>query len=181
LAETPRRQVREWKAREDGLGAGRGKSLERQNPKGAADRSRRKNRGRLTDSQREQSPGTESEVTYREFIRRIPPPTTVGGQRPRMDREVRSRYGSRPERDSESRPSERKRLRRVNPKSGFSEQSGTGREWIHRQGRRNVEGGSPSVHTRTTRSPFDIRCRGTKPQESRGDSQGLPQLLRVKP
>jgi hypothetical protein len=90
-----------------------------------------------------------------------------------INRSVEARHGSRPGRDSESGSSEREMLRRVNPRSGSIEQSMPGRE---RQTVKDVEtskaaGSGRDARTRYSRS---IRCRGTKPHESGGNSQGLP-------
>lgn len=65
--ETPRREVHERKAREDGLGAWREKSLERQNP-GEQRIVRGFFRGRSTNSQREQGPEAGPHATDRDWI-----------------------------------------------------------------------------------------------------------------
>jgi hypothetical protein len=89
-----------------------------------------------------------------------------------ISRSVEARNGSRSERDGESGPSEREKLRRANPRSGSIEQSMPGRE---RKSVKDVEtskaAGSGKCPPRYSRS---IRCRGTKPHGSGGSSQGLP-------
>jgi len=142
-------------------GSGRGgRNPSRGQTQGATDRSRGKNRGRLSDSQGEESPETGSDAAHREFIRRPAHLKTVSGQRPRADRKVCRWHGSRPERDSESGPSERKKLRRVNPRSGCPEQSGSRSRLLRPSGTlkrrgRLVLAGKPgqSIGDRT-------RCRG---------------------
>jgi hypothetical protein len=122
---------------------------------------RGKIRGRLSDSQGEESPETGSDASHREFIRRPARSKTVSGQRPRADRKVFRWHGSCPERNSESGPSEREKLRRVNPKSGCQREiGGIGSEWSQpsrtskRQGRQVLAGTSGPC----TRD--QIRCRG---------------------
>jgi hypothetical protein len=90
-----------------------------------------------------------------------------------VNRSVEARHGSRPERDSESGPGEREKLRRVNPRSGSIEQSMTSRE---HQSVKDVETSKAAGSGRDSRSRYSrsIRCRGTKPHGSGGNSQGLP-------
>jgi hypothetical protein len=122
-----------------GTQAGRGKSFQRKT-QGSNGSCAANNRARLSDSQREQGPEIGSDATHREFIRRPAHPQTVSGQRPGSGGNAWSRHGSRSGRDSESGPSEREKLRRVNPKSGHPEQSGRRSRAMDRQGRRNVAG-----------------------------------------
>lgn len=81
-------QVGEWQAREDGSSGGEGEIPGEVKPRGAANRSRRYTRGRLTNSQRDQSPETGSYATCREFIRRVAQPKTVRGHGPWINRKV---------------------------------------------------------------------------------------------
>jgi len=115
----------------------------------------------LSDSQGEKSPETGSDASHREFIRRPAHSKTVSGQRLQADRKVCRQWGSRPERDSESGPSEREKLRRVNPKSGCQREIGgmgsecfsPSRTWKRRG--REVLAGTPGLGIRDR-----TRCRG---------------------
>lgn len=132
IREDRQHKVRERKAREDGPGAGRGKSLERRIP-GEQRIAHGFHRGRSTDSQREQSPEVERSVTSRDLIVGLHTRQMARGQQTVFYRSVEARHGSRPERESGSGPGEREMLRRENPRSGRTEQSVPGR------GRRTVQ------------------------------------------
>jgi len=146
--------------------------LERPNP-GEQRIVRGFHRGRSTDSQREQSPEVETIATYRDLIVGLHICKRHVGKWTVINRSVEARHGSRPERDSESGPSEREKLRRVNPRSGSIEQSVPGRE---RQSVKDVETSQAAGSGRNARTRYSrpIRCRGTKPHGSGGNSQGLP-------
>jgi len=130
-------------------------------------------RGRLTDSQREQGPEAGTIATYRDLIVGLHIRKRHVGKWTVINRSVEARHGSRPERDSESGPGEREKLRRVNPRSGSIEQSMPGRE---RQSVKDVETSKTAGSGRDARTRYSrpIRCRGTKPHGSGGNSQGLP-------
>lgn len=149
-AAKPATQVRERKARESGPQSRREKSLERRNPKGAADCLRRKTRGWLSNSQREQSPETEPFVTDHECIRRIAPMATVGGQRPRTCRWF-ARGTALVRTAQAGRTSERKKLRRGNPRSDSLAQVGD-KPWEAStvRGVKTSKAASLGGHTRTS-------------------------------
>jgi len=131
-------------------------------------------RGRLSDSQREQGPEAGPDATHRDFSSACASAIgrwakTNGGPRDtpgaRLSFRTRQRTGQ----------SEREKLRRVNPRSGCSEQSER-RSWALepsgtlRRRRRRALVGTPAqyAHDRT-------RCRGAEPHESGGGSRGSSQ------
>ena len=89
-----------------------------------------------------------------------------------------SEHGPYSARNSGEEQTERKKLRRVNPKSGCLERSRLRESMHNRQGRPTSKaagpGGIPAGNIDDRK-----RCRGAKAQESRGDSQGSSQPIRV--
>lgn len=97
-----------------------------------------------------------------------------------MNREVGPWREPRSDRESVSGPSEREKLRRVNPRSGCPEKSGSRRRVSEpsrasKRRRRRVLVGRLEHHARRR-----IRCRGAEPHESGNGSQGSLRSLRVK-
>jgi len=132
------------------------------------------NRGRLSDSQREQGPEAGSDATHRDFSSACAFANgrwakAHGGPRDtprvRLSFQTRKRAGQ----------NEREKLRRVNPKSGGPEQSGRRLRAFEPSGtlkrrRRRARAGT-SVRCARDRT----RCRGAEPHESGGGSRGSSQ------
>lgn len=168
-------QVRERKAREGEFVGGEGETLREAQTQGSNGFHAANSRARLSNSRREQGP---------EAGRRAPRGAIRAARRKRqagngpVTSQGASGCGPRSARFGGEEPREREKLRRVNPRSGRFERSRLRKSVQNRQGRRTSKTesreGIPDEHIGVRK-----RCRGKKAQESRGNSQGSPQPIRV--
>lgn len=120
-------------------------------------------------------PRSRIECDLPRFHRRPAHSQTARGQRRNQAERPVVTHGSRSERDSESGPSERRTLRRVNPRSGASgDEPDAGLNGMPSRASNVADGvalaGRPEIWTARPKT-----LQGTKPHESRGGSQGAPQ------